>query len=428
MAYRNKNNSLNAYVFAIIYPLGSLLYTLKQWRCTWAKNAFWIICTFLGFIQIFHPEGTELGDGSDSGRYVLNLMYMHDEVDSFSEMQDSFYDGSTLDIYCDSLTFLVSRFTDNGHVLFLTFAFVFGYFYSRNVWYILDRTPDKLRKWTWCLIALLFLTCPIWQVNGVRMWTAMHVFLYGALPFLIEGRKKRLLWVLLSILIHHSFIFPITFMAFYMLFKNSFFRKEKSLKYVFIFYLLSLTINQLNLSSLNSFLQSVLPSYYEERIDGYVSEETLSLRHDSTSGLSWHFYFFSTLKSWLVPIFVILSYSIMTKFRQSNKIIIPLFTFALLFSAFSNIAGCVPSGGRYIIIANFFMVSALILIYSWSPLTLSHTKIFNFLLPILGFTLIFDIRQGLDFYGIALALGNIFTAPFIDVDIPIITYIKNFIL
>lgn len=195
-------------VFALVWPLGALFSALKNWRQPWAMNVFWIVCAFLGSIQIFHPEGTILGEGADSGRYVLDLMQMHQTVNSYSEVSSTFYNGDTNDVYCPTIMFLVSRFTDNGHVLFFVFAIIYGFFYSRNIWYILNRIKDQQANWQWVMLASFFLVCPIWNVNGVRMWTALHVFVYGAMPYLLEKKKKQLLWSLLALFVHHSFIFP----------------------------------------------------------------------------------------------------------------------------------------------------------------------------------------------------------------------------
>ena len=165
-----------AFVVTLLFPFWGVIYSLYHWRASWAKNTFWLACIYMGMVQIFHPEGTILGDGADGGRYVLDLISMHVNVHSFTDVAKVFYDGSTLDVYQKTLTFIVSRFTDNGHVLFFFFAVVFGFFYSRNIWYVLDKLPEKFNKYLWVLILFYFLVCPIWLINGVRMWTATHVF------------------------------------------------------------------------------------------------------------------------------------------------------------------------------------------------------------------------------------------------------------
>ena len=85
-------------LLAILWPFAGLITSLKHWRQPWAMNMFWVVCMYLGAIQIYHPEGTVLGDGADSGRYVLQLMDMYNNVHSFSDVSKYFYDGSTIDV------------------------------------------------------------------------------------------------------------------------------------------------------------------------------------------------------------------------------------------------------------------------------------------------------------------------------------------
>ena len=309
MLYTNKkSNSIRAYILSLLLPLLSLIFTLKSWRFSWAKNAFWIICMYMGLIQIYQPEGTILGYGVDGGRYVLMLMDMYSNVNSFSEISDNFFDGQTLDVYCSTITYLVSRFTDNGHVLLLIFAIIFGYFYSRNVWYVLDRIPNSLNGGTWVFAAMLFLICPIWDINGVRMWTALHVFVYGAMPYFIEHKTKNVFWCFLSIIIHHSFIFPVAIFVLFIIFSSKLTRNKKVLTCLFAFYVFTLTLEQLNLESINGILQVYLPSYYEERIDMYVNEDSMVNKIEHYNEYSWHVIFFKSLEKWIVQIFILLSY------------------------------------------------------------------------------------------------------------------------
>ena len=129
MAVGNANKSLGDKVLLpLIYPFGALILSLKNWRQPWAMNMFWVVCMYLGAIQIFCPEGTILGTGTDGGRYVLSLqeMYQCSSIDiAFNKM----FTDWTIDIYQPLLTILLSIFTDNGHVLFFCFAAVFGFFY-----------------------------------------------------------------------------------------------------------------------------------------------------------------------------------------------------------------------------------------------------------------------------------------------------------
>lgn len=415
-------------VFALVWPLGALFSALKNWRQPWAMNVFWIVCAFLGSIQIFHPEGTILGEGADSGRYVLDLMQMHQTVNSYSEVSSTFYNGDTNDVYCPTIMFLVSRFTDNGHVLFFVFAIIYGFFYSRNIWYILNRIKDQQANWQWVMLASFFLVCPIWNVNGVRMWTALHVFVYGAMPYLLEKKKNQLLWSLLALFVHHSFIFPIILLVVFVLFLHRLCKYRASLNILFVFYVFSLTIKTLDLSALNTALQMYLPNFYEERIDGYVNDVTLQNVMYAASKNSWHVAFFNNIHYWINQILILLTFTIIKKKRNMLSSMFPLFAFSLLIYGCANIMACVPSGARYISIAQMFMVATFLLCYR----EILVDKVFSAFMPVimsmLAFSLIFEIRKGLDYYGFTILFGNILLSTIIETNVPLIDFIKNLLV
>lgn len=419
------NKKINNLLFPILWPFVGLVMSLKNWRQPWAMNMFWIVCMYLGTIQIFHPEGTLLGDGADSGRYVLQLIDMYNNIHSFRDVSKYFYEGGTIDIFCSTLTFLVSRFTDNGHVFFFFVALIFGFFYSRNVWYILGKLPERLPTWTWVLIMYFFLVCPIWLINGVRMWTATHIFVYGALPYLLDGDKKKLPWCFASILVHHSFIFPVALLSIYLLMSKKIISKQWVITALFVFYILTLTIKSVNLESFNSLLHNYLPSFYEGKIDDYVNEAYAEARQMASKQLSWHVGFFSNIMYWITQVLIVFSYITIVRNRKSYQWIVSLFSFSLLIYGFSNILSSVPSGGRYIVISRMFMVPVFLLVVSYLPLGKYFKSMLPLLLSLLAFSFVFEIRKGMDYYGITLILGNFFTVPFLESNIPLISLIKQ---
>lgn len=415
-----KNNEIG---LVILWPFAGLISSLKNWRKPWAKNAFWLVCMFMGAIQIFNPDGAVLGDGGDGGRYVLGLIDMHNNVHSFHDVSQYFYDGKTIDVFCDTLQFLVSRFTDNGHVFFFFVALIFGFFYSRNIWYVLERLPDELPRGFWVLILFFLLVCPIWLVNGVRMWTAAHIFAYGAMPYLVEGKKNKLIWCFLSILVHHSFIFPIITIVLFFLLSKRLQRKESVLTVLFVFYLITLGIKTLNLESLNSTLQVFLPGFYGDRIDGYVNETQLENRIEAAAELSWHVGFFGNIEYWVTQLLVVLSFFNIRRKRKDCEWLVPLFAFALLIYGGANILSSVPSGGRYITIARLFMVPVFMFTVAYVPLG-KWFKTLPLCLFLIAFAMIFEIRKGFDYYGISLICGNFLTSLVWDDNVPLIDFVK----
>ena len=418
------NNNINRNILTIVWPFFGLVNALRNWRQPWAMNVFWVVCAFMGAIQIYHPTGTILGDGSDAGRYVLELQVMHRSVNSFEEVSRYFYDGDTNDVFCSALQFIVSRFTENGHVFFFVLAVIYGFFYSRNIWYILNRIRDQRIRWLWVMVAAFFLVCPIWNINGVRMWTALHVFVYGSMPYLLEGKKKPLVWSAASILIHHSFIFPIALLTLFYVLGRRISSNKRLTTIFFAFYIATLTIKSLDLGALNAVLQAYLPDFYSDRIDGYVNEDALARNLESAAQNSWHVAFFNNLHYWINQILVVFTYIIFKRNRKILSWLLPLFSFSLLIYAFSNILACVPSGARYITISQMFMVATFLLTFRYWACDKVLARFMPIVMLLFAFSLIFEIRKGFDYYGISVMIGNIFTSLIFEDNTPLIHYIK----
>ena len=117
----------NKLLLPILWPFAGLISSLKNWRQPWAMNVFWMVCIYLGAIQIFCPAGHVLGDGADGGRYALKLIEMHSSHRGLLEqIAYNFMETNAMDYYQIIVTWIVSLVTDNAHVLFACFAAVFG--------------------------------------------------------------------------------------------------------------------------------------------------------------------------------------------------------------------------------------------------------------------------------------------------------------
>lgn len=421
---QHKNRSY--IIGSILWPFAGLVSALRNWRQPWAMNVFWVACAYMGAIQIYHPKGTILGEGSDAGRYVLELQEMHRSVNSFEEVSRYFYDGDTNDVFCSTLQYVVSRFTENGHVFFFVLAVIYGFFYSRNIWYILNRISDQRIRWLWVMVAVFFLVCPIWNINGVRMWTALHVFVYGAMPYLLEGKKKPLVWSAASILIHHSFIFPIALLTLFFTIGRRIPSNSRIITVFFAFYIVTLTVKNLDLGALNTALQVYLPSFYSDRIDGYVNSDVLGRNLERLAQNSWHVAFFNEVHYWINQILVVFTYIIFKRNSKKLSWLLPLFSFSLLIYGFSNILACVPSGARYITISQMFMVATFLLTFRYWACDKVLARFIPIVMLLFAFSLIFEIRKGFDYYGLDLLCGNFISAALIEVRTPLINLVKFF--
>lgn len=425
--YSIKTESFYIFIVTLLFPFIGLVLSLIRWKKSWAMNMFWLACIYLGAIQIYVPEGTTLGEGMDSGRYVLNLinMYNNPHINISSILSLYQIDINHMDLYQQTMTFLVSRFTDNGHVLFAVFAFVFGFFYSRNIWYILDKLPSKKLGILYVLFGLFFLVCPITQINGVRMWTALHVFVYAIMPYLVEKDKSKIWLLLITPLIHFSYLYIMVFTFAYILLPYNIKTKQTFALIAVVIYTITLFINSLSLDAVSSALAEYSPESYENRIEGYVSEEVLSRRNESASANNWYVAMSKNVANWCYSIILVLILPVIRRHFKHNKSIMNLFVYTLLIGAFANISALIPSGGRFQTLASMFKIPIILLVLTNIPKNENLYKITKTLCFALILPLIFEFRKLFDFWGINLIFGNFITLFFIESNVPIITFIKR---
>ena len=410
------------YLLALLWPFGALLACLKNWRTPWAMNVFWIFCAFAGFIHIYTPEGGEFGEGSDIERYVIRLENLHNGIISFEDVIDN---HEKPDYYQLGITYFVSRFTDDGHVLFLVFGAIFGFFYSRNMWFILRKLPSRLPQLTWVLIGLFFLVCPIWNVSGVRMWTALQVFVYGALPSFFNKYNYRLIWCLITPFIHFSFIFPLIIFGLFWALPN-FLKSGNKLAFLsLIILLMSFFINVLDIQSIGNLLETYFPALYEDNMAGYLGDEYVDKINEFADQKS---ILFKIVTSWSSLVLCFMSFfcvSWLSSFNDKKaKKIRCLLIFGMLFYAFANIISIVPSGGRFLSVAQMFLIPAIILSYVYFNNN-QYLSAVKFLLFISILNIIFDIRIGCEAYGYNLLIGNFLWGIPMENNISLIRYLKS---
>ena len=429
MQKSNNKNSGIAFVLTLVLPFAGLIYTLSHWRERWAKNTFWLACIYMGAVFVYWPEGTVLGVAADGGRYVLRLMEMYGSSISLKDLISQYQtDYSSMDLYQQLLTWLVSRFTDNGHVLFAVFAFVFGFFYSRNIWYILEKLPNKKLGGLFILVTLYFLICPITQINGVRMWTALHVFVYALMPYLLERDRSKLWWVLLTPLIHFSYLYVAIFALVFFLIPYRIKSKGGLLLYLaYAFFIVTLFVNALNLDAVNGMLEEYSPETYEKQIDTYVNQDYADRRADDSKALNWYVSASGSISHWSYSLLLIALLPCIKKRFKGEEGLMQLFVFSLLLGGFANIMALIPSGGRFQLLSQMFKVPLILMVVMSIPSDAVFRKLVNVALLFLLVPFVFQWRQLLDYFSITLLIGNFITVFFWENNLPLIELIKQVI-
>lgn len=429
MQISNNKNSTTAFILTLLFPFGGLIYSLSHWRESWAKNIFWLACIYLGAVLIFMPEGTLLGDGADGGRYVLDMLQMRQ---SSTTLQDIFArylkDPETMDLYFPIVALLVSSFTDNGHVLFAVFAIIFGFFYSRNIWYILEKLPNKKLGNLFILVSLYFLVCPITQINGVRMWTALHVFVYALMPYLLDRDKSKVWLVVLCPFIHFSYLYVSIFAIVYFLLPYKL--KTKSTVFMtmsLVLFVGSMLVNSLNLDAASSMLKEYSPESYEGRISAYANQDYANSTSAVAALDNWYVAGSGNILYWSYNILLIALLPCIKRNFNNNDLLRHLYVFALLMGAFANISALIPGGGRFQILSQMFKVPLILLVAMSIPKGDNFRKYVNVALVFLLIPFVVEMRKLLSFYSITAIFGNFVTVFFWENNVALITLIKRII-
>lgn len=393
----NRDVIIFNYLGFLIWPFGVLLNSFKYWKQSWSKNVFWIFCIFFGLTFVI-AEG-DIGS-ADSARYAEALIEYHNSGTNLKELLNSFYSDSSsgVDIVQPLITFIVSLFTVNPHILFAVFGLVFGFFHSRNIWFILNKIKDSPDLVTLLYIIAFVLLNPIWNINGFRMWTGAQVFLYGALPFLIEKKNKMIIWSLTSVFFHFSFIMPVIILFVFVLFKER-------INIYFGFFIITSFLKEIDLQAVQSLLL-FLPPMFHTRVMGYTNLDYAESLESAMAALNWYVTFSIKGLAWAIYIIVIFAYIFLKEAIYERKELKSLFSFALLFYGFANILSFIPSGDRFLNVASSLMFAFFILLLTSINYHQGLKLVRIVTIPFLLLFCLMMIRSGMDFYGLTTIIGN----------------------
>ncbi len=399
-------------IIFFISPFFALINVLLNYKKPWSKNIVWIFVVFFGYTFIISGQ-------KDSVRYTQRLEYLAKQnVGSFSEFVSFFYDRKiqNVDIVEPFITFLISRFTENGHVLMAVFGLVFGYFYSRNIWFLLDKVNDKIKREALLFLLLASFIVAIWAINGFRFWTATHVFVYGLFLYNDGKRIKGTMFCILSFFIHFSFALPLLLFIIYVLFR-------KQLLILTALYLSSFFIAQISPQLVKTYSENI-PEVFQDRTESYLNKEYIKGRLKSQVNVNWYVNGRITVIGYAISSILVF---IMLRHRNAinkNQVAAGILSYALILATVGNLLSQVPSAVRFLIVAYLiFSASFFLFIQAKNEKVLPVWIKWPFGAAALLY-LIVEIRLGFDMMGLLTILGNPLTTLFIEDNVPLINYIK----
>ncbi len=411
MPTKVKEESLFAYVLFLIWPFFASLLSFKEYKKGWAKNMVWLFVIFYGFTFVI------LDEGMDSNVYRENFLIYTLNDYSLSEFISTLYsESSKIDILQDLLSYLVSKVTDDYHILFALYGLVFGFFYSRNIWYLLSRALPYLKDINIIIITCFVFVVGFWQINGFRFWTATHIFVFGMLPFLFENKKKYFLVSALSVFVHFSFVVPLAIVLAYYFIGNR-------LTIFFYFFVVTFFLNEIDISLIRDNL-FYLPDLFYDRTYSYLNEDYKIIRVEQRSNYNWYALYYRKFFNWVLFILSTIIFYSGRKIIKQNYGLLQLFSFALLFFGVANILSSIPSGGRFVSIAQLLLVASVFLYIQLETNLKAVRSAVLFSTPVILLFIAVSLRIAFETISLTAVAGNPLISLFGENDLSLINLIK----
>jgi len=386
-----------AAILFLVWPFLALVSAFRNYRSGWAKNILWAFIAFYGFTFAIASEN----DRTDIVRYVEEYQNLYKVEMTFAAANEYYEQSGELDITSTIIALILSRFTDSQSILTLVYGIIFGFFFSRNMWFVLERLEGKLKLITIILFICFFLVIPIWNMNGFRFWTAAHMYIYGLLPYLFEGRKSGIIVSSATILVHFAFIVPVVILFTYLIFGNR-------LVIYFTFFLATFFISEINLTVFNDYIEKYAPEIVQERTASYRGEEYVedyregSMNKDRVWYAVWH----GRALKWSVMGFLVVLFFKGRSFFLENEGWLRLFCFVLLYYGVANLISSLPSGARFLTIGDLGALALITLYLQKREQEVVMERFVWAALPALLLYLVVSIRTGLYSISATSVIGN----------------------
>lgn len=334
----------------VINPFFAFLLSLRDLK---SRSSFLVLAVF--FI-LFGLAFTPVNEAADSYRYAWDFSYfaMNPERNldhAISVFFSSDYDSQSefKDIYIYVMYYVSSIIGGrNVHILFMLFAIVFTFFCLNSFKYI---TRDK--QYVYCLpvyiLTFLFLySNNIFNINGVRFWTASWIGVFIWFKVLVDKKYLYALGLLILPLVHISYSLFIIFSVIAFILKG----RTHLLSIAFV---VSFFFSEIGLMVLDSY-QSYLPQTAQNMMWSYTVSDVAQRRMSGADMMYEPLYakIFTALPriyEMLLIFFLILK----SKAIENKKI----FGFTLGYFSAANICSLIPS------MARFFIVGCPLVVYLW---------------------------------------------------------------
>lgn len=255
------------------------------------------------------------------------------------------------DIYNLIINWLTQRISDNYHLMYLIASIPFMYFMVKSIKLLVGSNNFDNSKITIILLFLFILPKEFFSVQNFRFATASWIFIYEIIRFTKFGNKYSLLPLLITPLIHTSFLYIIPIIVVYLSVKNNF----KIIKFIFF---VSLPFAFFASDFFHGTFRFFIPSYFEDWTLQYFGNEMMKVygMNRTGTGYFWINLFFDYFRL----ICYLIGSIILLRSNKNNSVNNKLLGFYLIFLSITNFIQFVPVLG-----SRFWGLSRILFIYLW---------------------------------------------------------------
>lgn len=394
---------------SLIFPFLGFIYSMVRLdRRSYHKVilffAFWFgytVFLYSGDVVSYYDDFEKVVAYSWSDYWYL-LQHLFDEYKGIQ--LDVIVYNSKPDVYALTLSFLVSRFTENPRWFFALVSVVYTGLFLLFIGEVLKLVKIK-RSIEWkILFAFLLLIVPFYVgVTGVRFWTALFFFLYFLLRFLNTRKQVNLFYILGAVLIHYTFVVPVLILYLYRVLGVN-----RAMAHVFVFASLvffGLSSATSTLDFLNETISVLDDSRVKTSAASYTNVEVLEGRKTVMAEANWYVRWKELAVTYSMLILFLLEYFSILKIRTDNFLRSWYFLYVLFFCV-TLLSFKLGSLGRFSYI--FYILTIFRLLYSCSISDITpKLKLISFLLlPTLILHVLVTFRAGFYFVDPLLLVGN----------------------
>ena len=327
-----------------------------------------------------------MNEAADSFRYVEEFMMESQytwgryllEVKEWAT-----FESNIKDIYTLTVNVLVGKFTSNYHWTYLIYAAVFGFFYIKSLKIFLKHQMVKKEI---VFYALLFMFCysnPIFNINGVRFWTAAWIGVYVALNLFVERKYRMIPLLILMPLVHGSSVIWVVIMLAAIIL-------SRFQKVTIGLYLASSFVSAVSYLNILNDYSYMLPQFMQNQIWSYTESEMALERLAGISEYGAAYAdFLIALPGYFQILLCILLILNRKEIYQDKKAGI-LMTVMLALATITNFLSGIPSMGRF----QAFVIPFLVIVWSMNHDILKKYDRYFYAVPILyAYSLLYWYRH-----------------------------------